>query len=137
MDGNRSIEVSFDVHKMIESNRHSFSDTPDDVLRRLLKIEPAQPAESGESSSSEPDATDLVTQGVHIRAGTQARMKHKGEYQYGEVRGGKIWVNGEGYRSFSPAAIAITGTSVNGWKYWEVKLPGADDWVLVDALRRR
>jgi hypothetical protein len=39
MSATRSIEIDFDVHKLIEQERVSFSDTPNETLRRLLGIE--------------------------------------------------------------------------------------------------
>ncbi|MGH6978251.1 MAG: hypothetical protein ACRED4_03000, partial [Brevundimonas sp.] len=35
-----TIEIDFDVHKTIETNRTSFAETPNDVLKRLLAIAP-------------------------------------------------------------------------------------------------
>ena len=36
----RTIEIDFDVHKAIEAERQSFSEVPNAVLRRLLKLGP-------------------------------------------------------------------------------------------------
>lgn len=38
----RSIEIDIDVHKTIELNRQGFSESPNDVLRRLLRIDSKQ-----------------------------------------------------------------------------------------------
>ena len=34
----RTIEVDFDIHQLIELERRSFEETPNDVLRRLLRL---------------------------------------------------------------------------------------------------
>lgn len=35
----RSIEIDLAVHKCLEAERRGFDETPNDVLRRLLKLE--------------------------------------------------------------------------------------------------
>jgi hypothetical protein len=40
----QTIEIDFDVHKRIELERTSFTETPNAVLRRLLSIDGCQPA---------------------------------------------------------------------------------------------
>ena len=49
----RSIEIDIDVHKMIEMERQSFMESPNDVLRRLFKIKSKQPPEPPEPVRSE------------------------------------------------------------------------------------
>ncbi|MFZ5608996.1 MAG: hypothetical protein ACOY99_05240 [Pseudomonadota bacterium] len=46
----RSIEIDYDVHRLIEFAREHITQSPNDVLRRLLGLEPAGvPAEDGEA----------------------------------------------------------------------------------------
>ncbi|MDA7972275.1 MAG: DUF262 domain-containing protein [Gammaproteobacteria bacterium] len=71
--------------------------------------------------------------------GTECRLIHRGETYYGQIAQGKLVVDGYGtHGAFSPAAVAIIGSSANGWISWELKLPGDDDdeWVLADTWRK-
>jgi len=44
---------------------------------------------------------------------------------------------GEKHTSASAAAIAVTGNSVNGWGFWEVKRPQDSEWILLNNLRKK
>jgi hypothetical protein len=44
-------------------------------------------------------------------------------------------VNGEKFSSPSKAAGAITGNSVNGWTFWECKMPEKSSWQMIKSLR--
>ena len=35
----------------------------------------------------------------------------------------------------SEAAHVVTGTSVNGWTFWEARLPGESRWRLLKSMR--
>ena len=67
----RTIEIDFDVHKKIEAERTSFSESPNDVLRRLLRLGNAAATEAakgrGRSWSGKgvtlPDGTLQLTRG--------------------------------------------------------------------------
>jgi len=52
-----------------------------------------------------------------------------------EVKDGALFVEGKRYDSPSSAAISITGNPVNGWTFWEVRLPGQSEWKSMKALR--
>ena len=68
--------------------------------------------------------------------GTKCRFRYKDNTYYGMIVNGKINVAGFGsYKSFSNASVNITGTSRNGWRDWELKLPNSDDWILADRWR--
>ena len=139
----RMIEIDIDIHKRIESERLSFADSPNAVLRRLLDIGPAsEPAPGGESPTP-PDIGGWSGKGVTLPAATQVRMEYRGERHYGEIRDGGWVVNGQRYTSPSNAAGRVATTkagtkpSLNGWNYWYVKRPGDDDWIPIFRLRRR
>jgi hypothetical protein len=44
-------------------------------------------------------------------------------------------MNGQTYTSPSAAAIAVTGYSVNGWRFWRYRDPGSGREVPIDRLR--
>lgn len=44
-------------------------------------------------------------------------------------------LDGSPVGSPSEAAHKITGTNVNGWRFWECRLPGETRWRVIEALR--
>jgi len=51
------------------------------------------------------------------------------------IENGSIVLNGEAFQSPSAAAASITGSQINGWKFWKVKHPESNEIVLLDTLR--
>jgi hypothetical protein len=70
-----------------------------------------------------------------IPEGTELRVTYKGRVFSGRFERGQIVVNGQSYKSPSAAGSAVTGTSVNGWIFWECRLPGEVGWKVLDTLR--
>lgn len=138
-----TIEIDFDIHKMIEAERRSFSEKPYLALRRLLSL----PEKEVQPEASEVRTSGRVwmEDGVRIPHGSLARMEYaRGQQKYeGQFLDGYLVVNGAEYSSLSAAASAVAKTknggspSLNGWNYWEVQLPGADRWELMEHMRRR
>ena len=137
----RSIEIDFDVHKLIEIQRLDFSETPNDVLRRLLKLGPAE--KPAPDTASTPVAANGAWsgKGVVLPASTQVRMEYRGQVHTGEIQNGEWVIEGRRYKSPSKAAGSVATTkagtkpSLNGWIYWHVRRPGDEDWTLIDTLR--
>jgi hypothetical protein len=138
-----TIEIDFDIHKMIEAERRSFSEKPYLALRRLLGLpDMAVPAEAHNIPAS---GRAWEEDGVKIPHGSLARMEYaRGSQKYeGRFLDGYLVVNGTKYSSLSAAASALATTrsgsnpSLNGWNYWEVQLPGSDLWELMEHKRRR
>jgi hypothetical protein len=135
----RTIEIDFDVHKKIEMERQSFAEQPNEVLRRLLGLGPSE-----NSREPEPQQTRgaWTGKGVMLPEGTQLRMEYRGEPHFGEIKGSAWVVNGERFKSPSGAAKGAARTkdgrhpSLDGWKYWQVKRPGDDQWVDLQKLWR-
>jgi len=129
----KTIEVDFDVFKALTLRRPSEEVTENDVLRELLGL-PAR------HQSTAPDAgaaaSDWVTKGVRFPAGTEFRASYKGQIYLARVEGGALVLDGERYDSPSAAAMSITGSPVNGWTFWECRLPGRATWQSIKALRR-
>ena len=135
--GYRAIDVDLDLHRLIESRRGSFADTPNDVLRRLLGLaqldEPEVDMASGGGAWS--------GKGVSLPAGTQLRMSYNGQTGYAAIRSGAWWVGNKRFFSPSGAASAVARTKqgfttkLPGWRYWEVKRPSDQEWVPISRLR--
>jgi hypothetical protein len=130
----RTIEIDVAVHRAIETARHSFSETDNDILRRLLRI-------SSVSTASTPPKRSWSWKGVTLPHGTELRMTYNGQEYIGQISNGKWVVGRHEFNSPSGAAsgVAVTKdgskTKLDGWKLWYVKRATDTDWVLIDALR--
>lgn len=74
---------------------------------------------------------------THFPDGTQFRATYKGQTYYAEIREGR-WIGADGVVRNSPsdAAGAISGTNVNGWRFWFVKRPGDPAWTRMDEFKQ-
>lgn len=139
MSEERMIEIDFDVHKRIEMERTSFQETPNDVLRRLLKIGDKRATKTSGSNAGRA----WSGKGATLPQGTELRMDYNGRVHTGVIENG-VWLI-EGQRFMSPSAaasgVALTKsgehTSLDGWIYWNVKRPGDTAWIALKSLRGR
>jgi len=118
----RTIRISEQVYKEI-AKRGKFGETPNDVLERVFKITKTKPQN--------------CRIGLFPPNNTECRFNRDGEYVYGRIENGELILSIGNYSAFSTAAKALTGTSLNGWLYWEIKLPDEDQWILANSWRRR
>lgn len=44
-------------------------------------------------------------------------------------------VMGEQFTSTSSAAVKVTGRPMNGWDFWQCKMPGKSEFVRINTLR--
>lgn len=129
-----TIEVDFEVYKQLTVRRPTEDVTYNDVIRELLGLE--QSKQGAVNKTAGPSPEDWVVKGVRFPAGSELRATYKGRIHTGIVQGGSLVLNGKQYESPSAAAVAVTGSAVNGWRFWECKLPGKASWQLIDSLRR-
>lgn len=128
-----TIEVDFDVFKALTARRPAEDVTENDVLRQLLRLPPrTSPAEQSDS----PGPEDWVTKGVRLPAGTELRATYKGQTYLARITSGALVFDGKRFNSPSAAAMAITRNPVNGWTFWECRLPGQGRWRSLKDLRR-
>jgi hypothetical protein len=144
----QQIEVDFDVFKALTVLRKNENHTYNQVIRDLLGLgeierKPSSTAFSriaegyAESLNS---AVGLAAQGLdpsygfHSRGvalpnGTVLRAKYRGNIFRAEIVEGR-WLAEDGSVQTSPsgAARAITGTNVNGLRFWEGKRPSDMVW---------
>ncbi len=128
------IDIDFDVFKALTAMRESENTTYNDVLRSVLKLPETRSASSPESHLI---GRSFIADGVEFPHGTEFRMQHKGRWFTAKVSDGCFVQNSKGFSSVSKPACEITGTSVNGWKFWECRFPGHADWQSIDTLRHR
>ncbi len=68
---------------------------------------------------------------------TEFRANYKGETHLARVEKGALVLNGQRYDTPSAAAMAITGSPVNGWTFWECRMPGSAAWQMIRMRRKR
>ena len=130
----RTIEVDFDVFKELTLRRPSEEVSENAVLRKLLGL---QSKPTRQVSETELAPNDWIAKGVRFPLGTEFRATHKGQTHLARVDSGSLSLNGRRFESPSAAATAITGNPVNGWRFWECRLPGKSAWESLDAVRKR
>ena len=64
------------------------------------------------------------------------RSTYKGQTYLGRVEGGALVLSGKRFDSPSAAAVSITRNPVNGWRFWEARLPGQAGWKILESLRK-
>jgi hypothetical protein len=128
----KTIEIDFDVFKEITVRRKNEDITPNDVLRELFDLEPRQEPITEKTKSGKA----WGWKGVVFPHGTEFRSSHKGQMHFGRVDNGSLVINDKKFYSPSGAAKGVTGTSVDGWYFWECKFPGKQNWQIIDTLRQ-
>ena len=129
----KTIDVDFDVYKALTLRRPSEDVTENDVLRELLGLPRSS---KSTNAATTPAPGDWVTKGVRFPAGTEFRANYKGQTYLGRVEGGALVLNGERFDTPSAAAMSITKNPVNGWTFWECRVPGRASWQILKALRK-
>ena len=128
-----TIDIDFDVFKALTLRRPSEDVTENDVLRQLLGL-PAK--KSTAVAPPAPAPGDWVVKGVRFPSGTEFRATYKGQTYLAKVERGALALSGKHYDTPSAAAMSITGNPVNGWTFWEARLPGQAGWKAIKSLRR-
>lgn len=141
-------EVPSVFQGLSESDVRFFADSGDasekaELVRRgLAEDRPAisDMRHSGEPNSASfdpaPERGNWTTKGVPFPAGTEFRANYKGQTINGHVESGALVVNGKVFHSPSAAAVSITGYPVNGWRFWECRIPGQSSWKILESLRK-
>jgi hypothetical protein len=128
-----TIDVDFDVFKAITLRRPSEDVSENDVLRQLLGL-PAKKHAAVQAAA--PQAGDWVTKGVRFPVGTEFRASYKGQTHLGRVEAGALVLTGKRFDTPSAAAMSITNSPVNGWTFWQARLPGQAGWKPIKSLRK-
>jgi hypothetical protein len=139
-----SIEVDWDIHKLIEAERRGFEEPPYVALRRLLSLPSPLGEEAGKAEVSS-QGIAWSEDGVTVPHGTAAKMEYlHGRQSYeGRFENGRLMVNGRSFSTLSEAASALavtkdgTKTNLNGWLYWQVRLPGQSRWTFLRDMRSK
>ena len=125
------IEIDFEVFKELTNRRPTEDVTCNDVIRGLLKLSQEanhKPAANGSKS--------WIVSDTSFPAGSEFMADYKGKTYSGVVKDGKLELsNGHRFSTPSAAAVHLTNTNVNGWRFWRCKLPGQSQYVLAERLR--
>ncbi|WP_460766592.1 hypothetical protein [Niabella terrae] len=155
----KTIEIDIEVYKRIESERNGFEETPNEILRRLLRISQvgkrsskvssvstqitSPPNDSGSKTSeirnSSPAGTpkDWFFEGVRLLEGTRLRKWYHGKQYHAVISNGGICFEEKYYKTPSAAAMAVTGgMPVNGWLFWEYYDAPVYTWKKLQELRK-
>ncbi|MCC7268996.1 MAG: hypothetical protein IT546_16870 [Caulobacteraceae bacterium] len=128
-----TIEIDFEVFKALTALREAETVSCNDVLRRLLGLERAELRENEPATAG--DKEDWVCKGVRFPAGTEFRASYKGIVHRAKVAGGRLHVGDQVASTPSDAARIVTKTNVNGWTFWECRMPGEARWRMLKSLR--
>lgn len=77
----------------------------------------------------------LVVEGTYFPHETEFRGKYKGYVYYGTVRNGALEMSGKAFFSPCAAAVSITRNPVDGWLFWDCRLPGKSSWISMDTFK--
>jgi hypothetical protein len=126
------IDIDFEVFKELTIRRSAEDVTYNDVIRELLKL--SKPAKSTKPTMN--GNKPWVVSDTSFPAGAEFTADYKGTTYSGIARSGKLELSdGSKFTTPSAAAVHITGSNVNGWRFWKCKLPGASHFVLIERLR--
>jgi hypothetical protein len=131
------IPVDLEVYKALEARRETFSESHNDILRKVLGIPPKA---SGSGTSTSEEVIVWRRKGVGLPKGTRWRMSSSHGEQNGTVVEGGFQYRGDVISSPSRLATTIyrtksgQKTNLNGWRYIEVRRPGDVDWMMLSSL---
>jgi hypothetical protein len=125
------IEIDFDVFKELTNRRDHEGVSYNDVLRRILQL-PVPLFQMKEVTGDRP----WRISGTTFPVGSEFAADYKGTSYTGAVKDGKL-VLSDGFRSDTPsaAAVHVTGSATNGWRFWKCRLPGSSQFVPIERLR--
>ena len=134
----QQIDVDFEVWKDLTVRRKHEGHSYNAVLRELLGLKPTldqQLSEAFEAFDTSGKNPGFALRGGELVEGTQLRAVYKGTEHRAIIREGR-WVAPDGteYGSPSAAASAISGTNVNGLRFWHAKRPTDREFTRLDIL---
>ena len=127
-----NIKTNFDLpnkpvfpRSLQQANQNDISKKSDVVARTI------------QSRSSKPAGCSAwKVEGAKFPHGTQLRGKYKGYFYYGKVDNGAFKLNGKKFLSPCAAALSITRNAVDGWLFWEFKLPHQSAWTSIFTFKK-
>ena len=114
-----------------------FQQSPEDAYQdkdfqspeRLGRVEQKSAKNSGGCVSWEVES-------VVFPDGTKFRGKYKGYFYYGKVRNGTLTLDEKEFVSPCEAALTITRNPIDGWLFWDCKLPEQVSWMNISEFKK-
>jgi hypothetical protein len=103
----RNIEIDSEVHQLIENERRGCNESPNDALRRLLKIGQPKLAPERDAPASAPTKRSWSDKGVVLPHGTAIRMEYMGHIYQGYILDGEWVIGNQKFDSPSGAASEL------------------------------
>ena len=104
------------------------------AYKRWDRVVPTKPAKLAKPAAN--GGNPWVVSDTSFPAGSEFMAEHKGKTYSGIINDGKFELSDGGeFTTPSAAAVHVTGSRVNGWRFWKCKLPGASQFVLIERLR--
>ena len=126
-----NIEIDFEVFKELTNRRPTETVTYNDVIRKLLSIPKVSKSANSVAKGSKP----WIVSDTSFPVGSEFMADYKGKTYTGMAKDGKLELDdGSKFTTPSAAAVHITGSNVNGWRFWKCRLPGASHFVLIERL---
>ncbi len=135
------VDIDFEVFKELTIRRPTEDVTYNDVIRGLLNLSARSqrgsvPPQRG--NSQPPKGMSWVVGDTSIPAGSEFTADYKGKTYSGIVKDGKLVLSdGHTFATPSAAGVHITGSKVNGWRFWKCRLPSANQYVVLERLRKK
>ena len=141
------IAIDFEVFQGLTAKLEGGHEDYNEVIRRLLGLpsshsgfmpgEVDTPGLPSPTNALAPQEGGVWYSGVFFPNGTHFRATYKGKTYRGWITNSQ-WIDESGTIRTSPsdAAGAVSGTNVNGWRFWFVRRPRDEDWQRMDALKK-
>ncbi|UCD88957.1 MAG: DUF2924 domain-containing protein [Desulfobacterales bacterium] len=126
-----NIETDSGLSNSAISKRSSKQTYPSDRLDKPSVIFGNKQSKSGEAD----DSLSWEVRGATFPHGTELRGRYKGHVYYGKVDNGAFVLQGKSFLSPSAAATTITRNTVDGWLFWDCKLPGRSTWMSINKFK--
>jgi negative regulator of replication initiation len=139
----KKIDIDIEVYKLIESYRIDFNETENDILKRVLNQN--EYPENNSNFIQEVNISQnlfinkegLFWKGVLLKNGLKLRKLSKDKSYQATVINGRIIYNNQEFFSPSAAGVAASGTSVNGWIFWDFFDDNSNSWKKLSELRKK
>ena len=112
-----------------QSSEDAYQDKDFQSPERLGRVEQKSAKNSGGCVSWEVES-------VVFPDGTKFRGKYKGYFYYGKVRNGTMTLDEKEFVSPCEAALTITRNPIDGWLFWDCKLPEQVSWMNISEFKK-
>lgn len=138
------VDVSLEVFKALtarlEYDGQSYSDLIGSLLAEDCQAKPGRGDHCGGAMdhlvfSKQAERGGFASRKLWLPENTVLRARYKQKEYWARIVN-NAWIDAAGTLHSSPssAAAAITGTSVNGLRFWEAMRPGDEHWVRLESL---